>query len=341
MSTILDVFKADGFSTSDLTAAINLMPYVPNRLGAKKLFEEKGVETLTVDIERKAGKISVLPFSARGSGQGTKRAAEKRELRTIKIPHVLHYDSLLADSIQNVRKFGSPDRLEAISEKTNDVLAGLRQNHEITHEYHRAGALSGLVNDADGSEVIDIYDTFGLTPKEVDFELDDSSTSVKAKCDEVHRLIEDGLGAATYSGIECQCGDDFFDAIVNHASVTEAWKRWNDGEYLRSAVQRDGMTRVFEHCGIRFENYRWRVGSTSVIPTAEARFYPIGLPGLFIGRFAPADYIEAVNTIGLPVYVKQEEMKFGKGIEFESQSNPLFICTQLEAVVQGTTDIGT
>ncbi len=38
---MLDVFKADAFSTASLTAAIDMLPFKPARLGAMGLFQRK------------------------------------------------------------------------------------------------------------------------------------------------------------------------------------------------------------------------------------------------------------------------------------------------------------
>jgi hypothetical protein len=46
--------------------------------------------------------------------------------------------------------------------------------------------------------------------------------------------------------------------------------------------------------------------------------------------------METVNTIGLPYYAKQEELRMGKGIDLESQSNPISICTRPRAVIKLT-----
>ncbi len=59
---------------------------------------------------------------------------------------------------------------------------------------------------------------------------------------------------------------------------------------------------------------------------------------MFITRYAPADYVETVNTVGIPYYSKAEAMRFNKGIELESQSNPLNLNTRPGAVVRLTTN---
>jgi hypothetical protein len=51
-------------------------------------------------------------------------------------------------------------------------------------------------------------------------------------------------------------------------------------------------------------------------------------PGLFIERYAPADYEETVNTVGVPRYAKQYAMANGKGRNLEVQTNLIPICTQ-------------
>jgi hypothetical protein len=335
---ILDIFDGTGYKVADLTTAINKLPYVPSRLGASGLFTPKSVSSLVVMVERRKGKISLLPVKPRGSGESTKRPAEKRDIRPFAIPHIPHGDSLMADDIQGVRAFGSADKLETINEKVTDVLAGLRANHEITHEYHRIGAIQGRVLDADGStEVFDFFTEFNITETEVDFALDDDQTNVKARCEEVIRRIEDQLGGVPHSGVACYCGNGFWDSLIQHPKVERAFEKQMDGAFLCERQIQDGVRRL-EFGGITFENYRGSVGSIRFIPHLVARFVPMGVQDLFHHYSAPADYIETVNTMGQPVYVKQERMKFDKGIEFESQSNPAIICTRPEVLIKGTTE---
>lgn len=336
MPNILDVFSADGYSVGDLTASINKLPYVPGRLGQSGLFPFKGITTTVVMLERKKGKISLIPSMARGGGGTSKRPSEKRDLIPFAVPHLPYSDSLLAHEIQGVREFGTESRLEAINKKVNEKLEGMRRDHEVTHEYHRVGAIQGLVLDADGSTpIIDLFNAFSISRQTVDFELDDSNTKVKLKCTAVRRLIEDQLGGVPFTGITAQVGNGFWDALVTHDSVVAAYERQQDGDFLRRD-QRAQSIAEFEFCGILFQNYRGQVGSVPFIPNDEAAFYPEGVPELFEHNGAPADYTETVNTIGKPVYAKQEPMKFGKGIEFESQSNPAMLCSRPEVLIQGT-----
>lgn len=60
------------------------------------------------------------------------------------------------------------------------------------------------------------------------------------------------------------------------------------------------------------EEYRGKVGSQAFIADDEAYLVPEGVADLFITRFAPADYMETANTLGLPKYAKQEGRRLDK-----------------------------
>lgn len=49
--------------------------------------------------------------------------------------------------------------------------------------------------------------------------------------------------------------------------------------------------------------------------------------------FAPADYMETVNTQGIPYYSMIEPLPFNKGMAGEAQSNPLHLCTRPRAQI--------
>ncbi len=65
----------------------------------------------------------------------------------------------------------------------------MRNKHAITLEHLRMGALKGIILDADGSELLNLYNEFEITPKVVNFALGTATTDVKRKCLEVLRHI--------------------------------------------------------------------------------------------------------------------------------------------------------
>jgi hypothetical protein len=327
----LDIFNDDAFSVASLTAAINQQDYQPGRIGALGLFQEEGVTTTTVTIEYNKGKISLVPVGERGKPvKPSERDA--RNLRSFVVPHLKTGDSLLADSIQNLRAFGSESELEAVQNVVNQRNAKFGRDLEATLEFHRIGAIKGLILDADGTSIIyDLYDEFGITQEEVSLVLGTATTNVRAKVMEAKRKCEDALGATMMTGYRAFCGASFFDDFVGHAKVEKAWERFNEGEMLRNDV-RGG----FKFADVIWEEYRGKVGTQAFIDTNVAYLVPEGVADLFITRNAPADYMETVNTLGLPLYAKQEPLPMNRGIQMEAQKNPLNLCTQPAAIIKIT-----
>lgn len=330
---ILDVFKSNAaFTSMSLTTAINKLPYSPFKVGAMGIFKTQPVPNPRVAVEEYAGVLSIIPTSTRG-GPAVLGKRGVRKLRDFTCPHIALEDTILADDILGIRKFGSEDQVEAIAEKVNDVLGEHRRKMEVTHEHMRIGALRGKVYDSDGTTLIyDYFDQFGISPTSIDFVFGTDTTDIKAKCLEVIRAIEDAMGGMVFSGVHCFANPTWFAKFIEHPVIEKAWDRWNDSLWLRTDQRKSG----FEFCGITFEEYRGSIGGVDFIPDDTARFFPVGAPDAYKVHFAPADFVETVNTMGLPIYVKQERMEFDRGIKLHIQSNPLFMPNIPSALIEGT-----
>src|SRR5690348_14178567 len=107
---LINVFQSDPFRTIALTQAIEKVPYVPNGLGAMGIFTDAPVRTEAMAVEQRAGVLSIVPFSPRGSG-GTQRTTERRNMRYFEIPRIKVEDTLTAREIAGIRAFGSETEL--------------------------------------------------------------------------------------------------------------------------------------------------------------------------------------------------------------------------------------
>ncbi|RLC08111.1 MAG: hypothetical protein DRI24_23850, partial [Deltaproteobacteria bacterium] len=161
-------------------------------------------------------------------------------------------------------------------------------------------------------------------------DLDTDGTDVLAKAIAGKRLSEDALGNVNVSGYRVFCSDSFFDALISHANVKEAWQRWNNGGFLRDDV-RGGFT---FGGNIVWENYRGKVGAVDFIADDHAIMVPEGVMDLNICRFAPADTMSAAGTMGLPYYAMQEILRMDKGVELAAQTNPANLCTRPDAIIR-------
>ena len=327
---MLDIFKDDAFSLTSLTAAINAMQYKPGRLGELGLFEESGISTTTAVVESVNGELRLLPSSERGA-PATQGKGDKRKVRSFVIPHIPHDDTVLAAEVQNVRQFGSEDALQGVQTVINSRLMRMNANHEVTLEFLRLGALKGMIVDGDGSTVLyDLFTEFGVTQQTHDFKFSSTTTDVRIQTVKTRRKVDAALGTQPYSGLRALCGADFYDGLVGHKSVKEAYERFQAGEALRNDPKAG-----FRFADVNWEEYRGSVGDNEFVASNEAYLYPEGA-GIFKTWFAPADFVETINTIGLPRYAKQKLMDFEKGVNIHTQSNPLPINLRPRAVIKLT-----
>lgn len=326
-----DIFNDDAFGVSQLTQTIVDIPRVPTKLGDMGLFAQSGISTTTMMIERQGSSLKLVPSAPRG-GVREPVSLGKRQMVPIAAVHLPQSGSVLADEVQNIRAFGSETEVEAVQPLIRRKLAVMKGNLDLTLEYHRVGALKGQVLDADGSLLLDIYDTFGMT-KEVQFfniATAASGADLKAVSRTLKRKIQAKLGGRSMTGIRAIVSEGFFDKFTGNNDLKEAWKLWQNGQYSRELQDEEAFT----FAGVTYTVYSGGVGNTDFIPDGKGYAFPVGVPNMFQQTFAPADYTETVNTNGVPYYAKQERMRFDRGVELESQSNPITFNTLPELVIE-------
>lgn len=330
----LDIFNDDAFSVTSLIGTITDIPCVPTQLGDERLFTESGMTTTTAFIERQGSGLKLVPAAPRG-GVADTVGREKRKLIPVAAVHLPQRDTIMADEVQAVRAFGRESEVEAVQALVRRQLAQLKANIDLTMEYQRIGALKGQVLDADGvSELYDLYDIFGMTQTVHYFNIATANTAADPKQSSValKRAMQAALGGRSFRRVRVKCSEGFFDKLVGHEKMKKAWELWNQGAFARQ----DQSEADFEFAGVVYQVYAGSVGGTDFIADGEAYAYPEGVPGMFQTKYAPADYMETVNTMGVPYYAKQALMEFDKGVKLESQSNPLMLNTLPEAVIKLT-----
>lgn len=322
---MVDPFTPSAFTLTALTAAINNIKYAPQRLSS--FFEESGISTLQVAIDIQDGVLSIVDVAPRGA-PGKSISGEGRRALPFLIPHLPERAALLADSVQGVRAFGSESNSEVLQTRLTERLALLRRNIDYTIESHRLAALMGNYIDANGDST-SLFTTFGVSQQTLSFVLGTTTTKIRSKCLTTLGYIESALDGVPFTGVRALCGATFFDNLITHTNVEATYLN-----QMQAAELRNDPRQELNFGGIVFERYR---GTSAVkIGDNDAYAFPTGVPGLMITRFAPANYTETVNTIGLPYYAKAEPMDFGKGYEIEAQSNPLNLVTRPAAVIKLT-----
>lgn len=329
-----NLFNSPTFNVVSMTDAINVFPNKYGRIEQLKLMKIKPIRTRKALVEFHQGVLSLLPTMPLGA-PATVGIRGKRSTREFVIPHIPHDDVILPEEVQDTRAFGSENALASFTEVMANHLETMRNKHAITLEHLRMGALKGIILDADGSALYDLYTEFGIVQKVITFQLSSATFDVKKACLDLKRHIEDNLFGAQYDEIRVMVSPEFFDALTGHAAVLTAYDRWQNGEQKRS-----DMRHGFEFCGIVFEEYRAQATDSNgsmrrFIAENEGHAFPVG-SDIFKTYAAPADFNEAANTPGREMYAKVEARKFERGADLHTQANVLPMCTRPALLVKVT-----
>jgi len=235
-----NVFANPAFSMANLTAAINHVPNRYGRLEALNLFPAKPTRFRQILIEERNGVLNLLPTLPVGS-PGTVGVRGKRKMRSFIVPHIPHDDVVAPEEVQSIRAFGSETELETVAGVLAQHLETMRNKHAITLEHLRMGALKGVILDADGSVLYDLFDEFGITSKSTSFALASDGTNVRQKCIDVLAHIEDNLRGEFITSVRCLCSPEFFEKLTGHTKVEKAYENFQQGVMLRDDV-RAGFT---------------------------------------------------------------------------------------------------
>lgn len=333
----MDIFNRPEFSVSSLSGMIERVPYAPTLLGSLGIFTPMPVRTRNVMIERRDNRLTLIQSSADGAPPDALES-DDRDLVMMRTTRLAKRFTLYAHELDGIRAFGSETELMAVQAEYARRAARIKADMSLTHEYHRLGALQGVLMDADGVSVIrDYFDEFEITrPAVIALDFRPTATGVKRRLQQLAReIIRSSGGALTEaSEIHALVGDDAYDALVSHPEVERMYLNW-------SAAMDLGNRKIFDsfkYGGIVWHNYRGTDdNSTIAIPTNGARFFPVGAPEVFKKAMAPLESLGYIGTMGQDTYMMnipdRERDMWTKG---EIYSYPLYICQRPDLLRSAT-----
>ena len=332
MSTVHDLMSAPEFADAQLTEAINIPPYQTGRLAQLGLFVDAPIPTTYAKIGVQDGEFTIIPSRERG-GPTNKNMRQGRGQVLVQIPHFPLEDAITPSDFQNLLAYGEERIFETFGGVLNARLLELRGKHDQTHAHLDWGALNGLILDADGYELLDLYEKFGVDGTPESFSLGTATTDVADLTRSLKSDIRKGLKGAPMTGVRILAGENFFRQYVGHATVKEAYKYYTSN----SNPNRDGLEDGFPHAGSVIERVdeefavRRADGTLETRPAIapnEAVAVPLGTP-YFKRYVAPPDTIYDANQAPDPaskVFVSTAERDHGKGYDVHTESNVLPVC---------------
>ena len=322
------IFMNDVFRLEELTASVLSIEVPPTRIAEMGLFESEGVTTTDIAIEEENGKLILVPEGTRGTNGTAMGNNSRKAPKVLRTSHLKLEKSFSPSEYQDIRQFGSAGTLTSLDAAVLKYQTQMKESILATIEYQRLGAIKGVVVDADGTTTIhDLHSIFGITQPSFAMDLTDTNTPLTLKYVKLKRLLEKAINNGFCKGFHVFYGSEFFDEVTGHPTVQDAYKR-----YMESAFLREDNRKGFYLGGMMHEEYSGAVNGKDFIKPTEAYAFPIGVKGMFLTRYSPADYTATVNTIGLPMYSKEIPDLTDRGRKIEVQSNPINICVMPQAV---------
>ncbi|MBS9720182.1 major capsid protein [Tianweitania sp. BSSL-BM11] len=341
MSTLLNLLNAPEFADDRLTETINVAPYRTGRPAQLGIFTDTPIATTYVKIGIRDDEVTIIPARERG-GPANKNMGGKVQSTIFEIPHFPLDDAIGPSDIQNVMAWGEENALVTVGSVYNDKLSVMRSKHDATHHHLDWGALNGLVLDAEGKLLFDIYGQFDLEQIEVDFALGTADTDLAARARVAKAEIRKELRGAGTTGVRVFAGKTWFENYVGHQYWRDNLKFYpgpnpNPARDEIEDVFRDGNW-IIERVDEEF-NYRQPDGTFLVrkaVEDNEAIAVPLGTP--YGKRYnAPPDTLDGANKRPTDkIHISTEELPHGKGKDIHSESNVLPVNTRPKTIVKLT-----
>lgn len=320
------------FSARGLSASVSRLPYIPTLL--RQFCTEYHTSELNVPVYLEDGKLTLVPDGPRGV-MGDPSVDSTRRAVYLTACHLSQPGRIIADDLRNRMRLGSDD-MATVADAYLDKLGQKRANIEATLEYHLLGAIRGLVLDAKGSVLYDLYEQFGQE-KAADITWSFPTTeggknTVLAKFQEIKKSISNSVGGNAIPAVGAVVGDTFWEELISNPAVNSAYNSWA-AVHEATFGNNDFLGKPFPYGGILWQNYGQVVGGKTFVEAEEAHLFPVISDGSGLQQwFAPSDYIANVGDMGVSFYAHQYVNPNGKSLEFEVQSNPITFFGRPEAL---------
>lgn len=325
MPQMINPFDGAGFTMAEMTRAIQLVPNQYGRLNSLGMFPTERLSQRVALVEMQEGELRLLPSRPVGA-PATMGDSDTRTLRSFTVPHIPHNDVVTPEEIQGIRAFGMREGEDPVALVMARKIVKMRQRHAQTLEYMRVKALSGITKDGSGRTVYNWFKEFGIQQHSQDFKFGNEKEEILEHCRNIARHLEDNLKGESMTGILCLVSPEFFDKLIRHPSVKDAYRFYQAANERHP--MRDDLRKGFTFGGITFEEYLGTVtlagGATDRLITAgEGIAFPLGTMDSFATYFAPANLMECVGTFGEELYARQIMRQDGTGVDIFTESNPL------------------
>lgn len=310
----MDIFR-DYFTREALLASIAKVQYVPGKFAP--WFESRALNGTIFALEDVPVQgYNLLADSPRGTPSKVESLV-RRDVHTFSTKHYRVDGAVYADEVLNMRGTGVNNAVDIIQQRRDEVMAKLRRDIDMTHESLRLNCILTPTN------------AFGTKPADVSIALGTDGTKTRSEIfTKIIKPMEAALDGIPFSGLHAYVEDTAWDKLIENVQIKSTYDGWSMAASLRNDPRE-----MVTYGGVTFERYRGY--NTIAIPTGKMIVLPVGVPGMFMQAFAPADTLDTVGTgsMGTPYFPQSIPSVDNRRWYMEIQTNCVMVCTRPTAVL--------
>lgn len=347
METTLDIFRNDAFSYTSLQRVVDNAPFVPTMLGQMQLFTPKPIDTEEVLLYEKDGGFALIPTTERGSPD-TQQIRRQGRLRGLKTVRLSKKDTIRASELTGIASAAFPEaiRVRNAAQMVLDRTSQLKTDLEATKEFHRLGALQGLLLDADGTSVIENYfEAYGVpdpTVVEIDFAtLTESEALMYFQETFFQPMVAVLKNRVTPNmRIGALCGDEFWGKLMRNAAFRKIYELMLQGRQIameQNPLARPNLWETVYFGGIYWTHFQGATNGEIAIEPDEATLFPIGAKDVFNVYWSPGETFFDATDLGKPEYmylVEDPNKQMPSYIDPTIRAYPLYACIFPKALMR-------
>lgn len=331
-----------------LTEWTDKVERIPNQYGyikSRNFFNVRPTGDKAIVFDKSSSTTTLLPSAQRGQRAPTVGKDRDVETFAIQLGFFKHEEYITPEDIQSQRMIGTPDGAETLANVRAEKFEDGRRAVDQTHEFMMIEAVKGVSVTPDGVVLADMFSLFGISQEVFDFDLGTATTEVYNKVSEVKRFVQSELkSGGVIQGIQVMCSTSFFDKLIVHPSVKEAYLNWQSNNRYREEFSQYfswGISDMFEYNGVMFFTYPATMikpdGTTyEPVATNEAHVIPV-TRDLFRGYYGPNDKLTGANQRGREIFAFEYRDPRDEFHEIMFETAPLFFSTNPKVLAKITT----
>lgn len=331
----------------DWTEEVNELDNQFGFIKSQNIFNMRPTSQTSIVFDKNIQSTTLLPQVNRNSREATYGKDRKLETYSLPTAYFKHKDQITPQDIQDYRAPNDPDMRETLNRVRAEKLVDMRLSADQTDEYMQLQAMKGIFKTPDGSEVANMFNIFGITQQEVDFDLGNNDQSIDEKFTDIIRRVQKSVKTGgTISGVDLYVDPIMFDRLTSHPKLVEVYLN-----YQNSGVQRlrddlhnymsHGISSVFEHRGVRIISYDAEFNLPD--GTSEKAFednsgiaVARGVRDLFRGYYGPANKLSGANQAGQPMFLREYADPRDEFRDLELEMTKLYFCTKPASIIKLT-----